>query len=284
MRRCVGLVVFALLLVTACSAGEEDGTTAVANPPLHVERSSTSHAIVDAATPRAAPGRESTTTQPPITPATTATSTAPPPPSTAPPTAPPPPPPTVAFASSVHEIDAAMADRMTSSWREGCPVPLADLRRVLVSFWGFDGIPHIGELVVHADAASAIVTVFGRLFEARFPIERMEIVDVYDGSDDASMAANNTSAFNCRFVAGTSRWSEHAYGRAIDVNPLVNPYVSGSHVAPPGGAAYTDRSADAPGMIHDGDVVVQAFASVGWGWGGDFSSIKDYQHFSASGR
>jgi hypothetical protein len=177
-----------------------------------------------------------------------------------------------------------MAERMTSSWREGCPVPLADLRRVLLSYWGYDGIPRIGELVVHADAAGAIVAVFGRLFDARFPIERMDIVDAYGGSDDASMAANNTSAFNCRVATGSSRWSEHAYGRAIDVNPLVNPYVSGSYVAPPGGAAYVDRSGDAPGMIHDGDVVVQAFASVGWGWGGNFSSIKDYQHFSASGR
>jgi hypothetical protein len=99
------------------------------------------------------------------------------------------------------------------------------------------------------------------------------------------MAANNTSAFNCRFVSGTARWSEHAYGRAIDINPVQNPYVSSSgRASPPAGAAYVDRSRRAPGMIHAGDAVVRAFAAVGWGWGGSWRGVKDYQHFSASGR
>ena len=98
------------------------------------------------------------------------------------------------------------------------------------------------------------------------------------------MSANNTSAFNCRAVTGGSSWSEHSFGTAIDVNPLVNPYVSGGTVLPPEAAPYADRTADAPGMIHVGDVVVETFAGFGWVWGGTWSSPKDYQHFSTSGR
>jgi hypothetical protein len=98
------------------------------------------------------------------------------------------------------------------------------------------------------------------------------------------VAADNTSAFNCRFVSGTTRWSEHAYGRALDVNPVENPFVSGSYVSPPAGAAYADRSRRAPGMVHAGDATVRAFAAVGWGWGGSWPGSKDYQHFSATGR
>jgi hypothetical protein len=132
--------------------------------------------------------------------------------------------------------------------------------------------------------ADDMVRIMGFLFEAGFPIDRMEPVDVYDGDDDLSMAANNTSAFNCRAVTGGSRWSEHSYGMAIDVNPLVNPYVTGGIVLPPEGAEFADRSLDTQGMIHDGDVVVTAFGDHGWHWGGYWSSPKDYQHFSTSGR
>ena len=158
------------------------------------------------------------------------------------------------------------------------------LRALEVSHFGFDGKVHTGRLVVAGEVAADIVEIMGRLFEARFPIERMEPVDVYDGDDDLSMAANNTSAFNCRPVTGGSSWSEHSYGSAIDVNPLVNPYVVGATVLPPEGAVYADRYPDAPGMIHEGDVVVETFAAHGWVWGGTWSSPKDYQHFSTSGR
>ena len=158
------------------------------------------------------------------------------------------------------------------------------LRAVDVSHIGFDGEVHTGRLIVAGEAAEDIVEIMSRLFEARFPIERIEPVDIYEGDDDLSMAANNTSAFNCRPVTGGSSWSEHSYGSAIDVNPLVNPYVTRATVLPPEGAVYADRSLDAPGMIHDGDVVVEAFAAYGWIWGGTWSSLKDYQHFSTSGR
>ncbi|GIU89623.1 MAG: hypothetical protein KatS3mg010_0722 [Acidimicrobiia bacterium] len=193
--------------------------------------------------------------------------------------------PSARYRDSARTIDAALAARMTpSSWRPGCPVPLESLRHLTVRHWGFDGRAHTGELVVHADAVDAMRRVFRSLWDARFPVERMRLVDDYGGSDDASMAANNTSAFNCRLATGSSRWSEHAYGRAIDVNPVQNPYVAGGRVAPPAGAAYLDRSLPAPGVIRDGDAVVQAFAALGWGWGGHFRSVKDYQHFSATGR
>ena len=188
------------------------------------------------------------------------------------------------FLAEIKPIDTALAARMEPSWRPGCPVPLSDLRYLLVDYWGFDGREHRGELVVHAGWASEIAAVFEELFWASFPIERMVLIDEFNGDDHRSMAANNTSAFNCRVVAGTTRWSEHAYGRAIDINPVQNPYLQGSTVQPPAGVAYIDRSLDAPGMIHAGDAVVTAFDAIGWAWGGDWKNSKDWQHFSATGR
>jgi D-alanyl-D-alanine carboxypeptidase-like protein len=126
--------------------------------------------------------------------------------------------------------------------------------------------------------------VFRSLFVARFRIRRMHLVDAYGGSDDRSMAADNTSAFNCRRVGGSSSpWSQHAYGRAIDVNPVENPYVARSYVSPPAGANYADRSRRAKGMIHARDVVVRSFAAELWKWGGHWTYPKDYQHFSRNG-
>jgi hypothetical protein len=183
------------------------------------------------------------------------------------------------FESSIGPVSAA---DVSASYRSGCPVPPDQLRMVTVSHWGFDGFVHTGRIVVRDVYASAIVSVFNRLYDVRFPIERMEPVDVYGGSDDASMAANNTSAFNCRPVTGGTSFSEHAYGRAIDVNPVQNPYVSGSTVLPPAGRAYANPNTQATGKIHAGDAVVQAFQSIGWFWGGAWSSPKDYQHFSST--
>jgi hypothetical protein len=186
----------------------------------------------------------------------------------------------VQFSSS---ISAVTADDLRASWRSGCPVLPEDLAALDVSHWGYDGKVHTGRLIIAAGLAEDMAAIMGDLFAARFPIQRMEPVDVFDGDDDRSMAANNTSAFNCRAVTGGSSWSEHSYGRAIDVNPLVNPYVIGSTVLPPEGREYADRSLDAPGMIHAGDVVVEAFAARGWEWGGYWDSPTDYQHFSTTG-
>jgi hypothetical protein len=167
------------------------------------------------------------------------------------------------------------------SYRAGCPVGPAALRTVAVSHWGFDGKPHLGRVVIAKRVAPSLVSVFRTLWRAKFPIRRLQPVSAYRGSDDASMAADNTSAFNCRFVGGTSRWSMHAFGEAIDVNPVENPYVRGSTVSPPAGRAYLDRSRERPGMAVVDGVLVRAFAAAGWKWGASFG---DYQHFSTSGR
>lgn len=190
------------------------------------------------------------------------------------------------FHGSVHRIGPELRQRMTgASWHPGCPVGFHRLRLLKLSVWGFDGHVHRGRLVVNADATRPLLTVMHRLFDLRFPIRRMHLVDAYGAVDDRSMEADNTSAFNCRFVAGTGHWSEHAYGRAIDVNPIENPYADDDgYVSPPQGAPFADRSRRAKGLIHRDGPVVAAFAAVGWGWGGSWNWPKDYQHFSASGR
>jgi hypothetical protein len=165
-----------------------------------------------------------------------------------------------------------------------CPVSHAQLQAVHVPYRGFDGASHAGVLVVNRRVARDVATVFHRLYVARFPIRRMTPISAFHGSDDASMAADNTSAFNCRAAVGGSGWSEHAYGLAIDVNPLENPYVLDGKVLPPAGRRYLDRSRVRRGMAVAGGVLVRAFASVGWRWGGRWSSSPDYQHFSVNGR
>jgi len=174
-----------------------------------------------------------------------------------------------------------------SSWHPGCPVALEDLRLLRIGYWGFDGRPRVGRMIVAATAVTPVRRAFAELFRARFPIRRMRLVDDYGASDYASIEADNTSAFNCRLATGSSRFSEHAFGRAVDVNPIENPYVypSGAtvHAA---SRPYLDRSRHRTGMAYHGGVLVRAFASAGWGWGGDWRppSATDYQHFSATGR
>jgi hypothetical protein len=188
------------------------------------------------------------------------------------------------FHGSISVIGAQLRERMTgSSWHSGCPVRIRDLRLLKLDYWGFGGRVRLGRLIVHEDQALRMKRVFSKLFYADFRIRRMLLIDAYNGSDDRSMDANNTSAFNCRFVAGTTIWSQHAYGRAIDINPIRNPYVAGSHVSPEAGRPYADRSRHAIGMIHGGDAVVRAFAVANWKWGGYWSYPKDYMHFSRNG-
>ncbi|HXS47293.1 MAG TPA: M15 family metallopeptidase [Solirubrobacterales bacterium] len=190
------------------------------------------------------------------------------------------------FRGDVARLDTATRERMTGvSWHRGCPVGFADLRLLTARHWGFDGRSHRGRLVVHRDAATAMLGTLRSLYRLRFPIRQMGPVDAYGADDRRSMAADNTSAFNCRTVAGSPGvWSEHAYGRAIDVNPIENPYVTESgFVSPPAGAPYARRSRSAPGMIHRQGPVVEAFASIGWEWGGNWEWPKDFQHFSMTG-
>ena len=188
------------------------------------------------------------------------------------------------FRGTIERIDAAQAKRMTGvSWRPGCPVGLGDLRLLRLSHWGFDGKARIGRLIVHRDAARDFVQVFRDLYTARFRIRRMVPVDAYGASDFRSIEADNTSAFNCRYVEGTTRWSNHAFGTAIDVNPIENPYVSGGRTAHRASRPYIARTPRRPGMAYEGGALVRAFDRIGWGWGGRWTSVQDYQHFSASG-
>jgi D-alanyl-D-alanine carboxypeptidase len=186
------------------------------------------------------------------------------------------------FQASVAPVSAAQLGR---SWHPGCPVGPAGLRRLHVSFVGFDGRAHTGELVVARAVTGELTTVFRRLYDAGFPIRRMRPVSAYGASDERSAAADNTSAFNCRYAVATGpkRWSAHAYGEAIDVNDVENPYLLGSSVLPPAGKRYVDRSRYRPGMAVLGGVLVRSFASVGWLWGGRWTGSPDWQHFSATG-
>lgn len=188
------------------------------------------------------------------------------------------------FSAHSARISERLAARMKGkSWHKGCPVPIKRLRVVRVSYHGWDGERQVGRLVVHKDAVGAIINALEAMYDAGFKIHRMYLVDRYDASDRKSMRADNTSAFNCRYMAGTNSWSQHAYGRAIDINPVENPYVSGDHVSPRKGRPYADRSQHAKGMIHRRGAAVRGFKAQGWGWGGKWSSAKDYQHFSATG-
>jgi hypothetical protein len=188
------------------------------------------------------------------------------------------------FGASISRLDRNTRRLMIGrSWHEGCPVPLRDLRLIRLTYLGFDDAPHRGRLVVNRAWAAEIVEVFASLYEERFPIHRVRLVDRYDADDRESMRHDNTSAFNCRYVSGTTTWSQHAYGRAIDLNPVENPYVSGSHVSPRRGRRFLDRSDVRPGMIVERDPVWWAFDRVGWEWGGTWTSAQDYQHFSSNG-
>jgi hypothetical protein len=156
-------------------------------------------------------------------------------------------------------------------------VGIEDLVVVVVSHWTFEGEVETGELVVNAEIEDQSRQAFSDLFGLRFPIYSIRNIDEFDGSDDASMAADNTSGFNCRYIAGTSQWSNHAYGRAIDVNPVENPYVYHGEAQPPQGWAYVDRTMEAPGMLIEGEAALQAFLDAGFFWGGVWNNA-DYQH------
>ena len=188
------------------------------------------------------------------------------------------------FRSTIGPVTDAIRQRMGETWSPRCPVALGDLRYLTVSFRGFDDRAHTGELVIAADEAEGVVSVFRALFAADFPIEEMRLPTTADLDAPPTGDGNNTAGLVCRAARGTTSWSAHAYGLAIDVNPFLNPYSKGDVVLPERASAYLDRSRAQPGIIHDGDLVVREFARIGWSWGGAWTSLKDYQHFSATGR
>ncbi|WP_133136696.1 M15 family metallopeptidase [Legionella rowbothamii] len=185
------------------------------------------------------------------------------------------------FHSEISSIPPTIATQMQNyTWHEGCPVPLEQLAYIQLSYWGFDNKTHTGKLIVNQELADEVVAIFKELYLHHFPIQSMELMDTFYGDDAASMAANNTSAFNCRGVTGrVGEYSQHSYGRAIDINPLINPYVNGNLVLPPEGAIYAGRTESIPGQIVKDDIVYQTFVKHGWDWAGDWFDLQDYQHF-----
>lgn len=188
------------------------------------------------------------------------------------------------YVSAVGPVPGEMRRRMTgTTWRSGCPVPIDRLVLLRVRHWDHGAMPRRGHLIVARSVAGDVRATFRRLYRARFQIQRIRPVHRYPGGEDASMLANNTSAFNCRRVTGGSGWSQHSYGAAIDINPRRNPYVRGDTVLPANAGPWVARTPVRRGMITPGDAVTSAFSAIGWGWGGDYRSLKDWQHFSASG-
>jgi hypothetical protein len=187
---------------------------------------------------------------------------------------------TVAITTTTARATTATS---TASWRPGCPVPLSQLRVVSVRYWGFDDAEHAGTVVVNQRVAAGVERVFANLLRERFPIRRVEPIDNYGGDDERSLEADNTAGFNCRrVVGGSGGWSKHAYGLAIDVDPIENPYLEHGNVHPQAGREYLDRSNVRPGMATEGGALVKAFAAEGWSWGGRWSGTPDYQHFQIS--
>lgn len=294
------LLVVGALLVSACTGSRAEVQDPAVSPPPPTAALGATDAPTASTTPtvtETASGHEgsSVTASADAGATADASPTAPAPPSPSPTPASPEPspeptpalyfPPSAPFRSSVSEVVGhPVRDRMVGvSWREECPVPLEALRYLTLSHVGLDGAVHTGELVVHADVVGPVLAAMQEMYEVGFPIDRMRLVSDYGADDGASMRANNTSGYNCRTVAGTTRWSNHAYGTAIDINPLRNPYVKGGAVDPPEGAAWADRSNRRPGMLYAGTAELQAWTRRGWDWGGSWSSGQDYQHVSATG-
>jgi hypothetical protein len=185
------------------------------------------------------------------------------------------------FEFSIRPVPRDVLER--STWEPACPVRAADLSYLTLSFWGFDRDRHRGELIVNRSVARDVVSVFRSLYRERWPIEEMRVTTRRELNAPPTGDGNNTGSFVCRPARLTTEWSEHAYGLAVDINPFHNPYIRDDVVLPERALAYRNRDWKRPGMIRSGDVVTRAFARIGWGWGGDWTSSKDWMHFSRSG-
>ncbi|MCU1623054.1 MAG: hypothetical protein JWL79_1899 [Frankiales bacterium] len=188
-----------------------------------------------------------------------------------------------AFHWSQATITSRLRQRMGSTYKAGCPTSLSDLRYLTLVFRGFDGRAHTGELVVRKDAVPHMVAAFGRLFALGFPIEQMRLPGTADMNEKPTGDGNDTASFVCRPARGQTRFSAHAYGLAVDVNPFQNPYVKDDLVLPELASAYRDRSWKRDGMFLAGSAAVRAFTDNGFTWGGTFHRPKDYQHMTLTG-
>jgi len=188
----------------------------------------------------------------------------------------------------IATIDPTLrAELVGRDWHPGCPVPLANLRAVTVHYVGFDGSTHAGVVVLNQRVAADVLWVFHRLHRHRFQIRTIKLAGKWHPTrpSDYFDRGDVTSSFNCRPVTDGTSFSQHSYGWAIDINPIQNPYVrNDSTVLNEAALPYRNRSIDRPGMIHAGDIVTRSFARIGWGWGGDWITLKDYMHFSLTGR
>ena len=195
------------------------------------------------------------------------------------------------FQASVQPLPVSVQQELSGRfWHPGCPVPLAHLRLLTFSHWGFDGRVRTGQLVVNERWAAPLARVFRRLYQLRFPIRHLRLADAYGPARSIPADGDISGAFECREAVpspctggtGTGSWSEHAYGEAVDLNPVENPYVGCGRTRDRSSLPYLDRSRLRRGMVTP--AVVEAFRSIGWGWGGNWAgSTKDYMHFSASG-
>lgn len=255
-----------IVLATACTTSGVDSAASTTTSVVAAKSPATSLVTTTMATTTTGnPTATTTSTAPPTTTTTTLSATT----TTLPPV----------FSFSIAPMTE---DVVWASWREGCPLHFSELSLLTLSYWDFDGQVATGQLAINSAVAPDVITAFEGLFAAHFPIERIELVDEYGGDDKAAMAANVTSGFNCRFVDGTDRWSNHAFGLAVDINPLINPWAREGNVLPTEGEQYADRTIPIPGMINAGDEAIAIFEEVGWSWGGVWQSA-DYMHFSKPG-
>jgi hypothetical protein len=192
-----------------------------------------------------------------------------------------PPPITKGYRATIDPVPRDVLER--STWRPKCPVTVDELAYLTMTFWGFDRERHTGEMIVNRAVAEEVAVVFEGIYKARFPIEEMRVISLKEQRAPITGDTNITSSFECRPVTLGDSWSQHSYGLAIDVNSFHNPYRRGDLVAPELATAYVNRNWRRPGMIFEGDAVVRAFDAIGWGWGGRWSSLKDWMHFSQNG-
>jgi len=192
------------------------------------------------------------------------------------------------YQSNISKITPEIKKRMIkgNSWRKGCPVLLEDLRYLRMTYKDFRGKAVVGEIIVHKDVSTEVTEIFEALYEADYPVHKMRLVSDYKGNDWQSIESDNTSAFNCRSATGSKKWSKHSYGKAIDINPIENPYISRKgYISHKASLTYRKRvhkkstSAD-KALLLKNDKATKIFKKYGWIWGGDWSGVKDYQHFS----
>jgi len=189
---------------------------------------------------------------------------------------------------NISKIISDIKERMIqgNSYKKGCPVPLKDLRYLRLKHLNFKGKAVIGEMIVHKDVSREVVEIFNELYKIGYPIHQMKLVSVYKGSDWQSIEADNTSAFNCRKATGSKNWSKHSYGKAIDINSIENPYISRKgYISHKASQKYRKRAHryntyEDKAILLKNDKVTKIFKKYGWKWGGEWSGVKDYQHFS----